>query len=236
MRVLLRSELLKVRTIRTHLWLALATLGLVLIASISVSASTNAITTPADDRAVAQIAAIALVFSLIVGIIVMAGEVTHGTMTQTLLAGPVRERVLIAKALVAAPLGIGLALLAELLVLAITVPGASLNFHNARLVFLGILVGAPLAAALGVGLGAVVKSQGSGIGASLVWLLVGENIVRLISDSGSRYSPGSAFAALASGQRTAHDLLGMGAGAAASVLWTAVFICGGLLVFLGRDV
>ena len=40
---LLRSELLKVRTVRTLLWLALATVGLVVIASISVSASTEAI-------------------------------------------------------------------------------------------------------------------------------------------------------------------------------------------------
>lgn len=233
---LLRSELVKVRTVRTHLWLALATVGLVLIASVSVSASSGAIKSAADDRAVARIAAIALVFSLIVGIIVMAGEATHGTVTQTLLATPVREQVVIAKAGLAALMAFGLALLAEVLVLAITVPGASLHFHNARSVFLGILIAAPLAGALGVGLGGVVKSQGSGIAASLVWLLIGENVVRLISQSGARYSPGSAFAALASGRHSGGDLLGMGAGAAASVVWTAVFVFVGLLVFLGRDV
>jgi ABC-2 type transport system permease protein len=236
MSALLRSELLKMGTIRTLLWLALATMGLVVIASISVAASTAAIRTPADDRAVAQIASIAVVFSLIVGIIVMAGEFTHGTVTQTLLATPVRERVVLAKAVVAAAIGAGLAVLAELLVLAITVPGASLDVHNARLVFLGVLVAAPLVGVLGVGLGGVVKSQGSGIAFSLVWLLVGENIVRLISESVARYSPGSAFAALTSGERTAHELLGMGAGAAASVAWTVVFVGLGLLVFVGRDV
>jgi ABC-2 type transport system permease protein len=236
MTALLRSELLKAQTVRTHLWLALATAALVVIASISVSASTGAIKSAADDRAVAQIAAIALVFSLIVGIIVMAGELTHGTVTQTLLATPVRERVLLAKAAVAALIAVGLALLAELLVLAITVPGASLDVHNARLVFLGILVAAPLVAVLGVGLGGVVKSQGSGIAASLVWLLIGEHIVLLIDESASRYSPARAFAALASGERSGHALLGMGAGAAASVVWTLVFVSLGLLVFLGRDV
>ena len=233
---LLRSELLKARTVRTHLWLALATVALVVIASVSVSASSGAIKSAADDRAVAQIAAIALVFSLIVGIIVMAGEVTHGTVTQTLLATPVRERVVLAKAGVAALIAIGLVLLAELLVLAITVPGASLDFHNARIVFLGILVAAPLVAALGVGLGGVVKSQGSGIAVGLVWLLIGEHIVVLIDESAARYSPARAFAALASGERSGHALLGMGAGAAASVVWTLVFVSLGLLVFLGRDV
>jgi ABC-2 type transport system permease protein len=236
MTAVLRSELLKARTIRTYLWLALATVALVVIAAISVSASSGAIKSASDDRAVAQIAAIALVFSLIVGIIVMAGEMTHGTVTQSVLATPVRERLVFAKVGVAALIGLGLALLAELLVLAITVPGASLHFHNARLVFLGILIAAPLVAALGVGLGGVVRSQGSGIAISLVWLLIGENIVRLISESGSRYSPGRAFAALASGQRSGHEVLGMGGGAAASVVWTVLFLLVGLFVFLGRDV
>jgi ABC-2 type transport system permease protein len=236
MSALLSSELVKVRTVRTHLWLALASIVLVVIACISVSASTGSIGSAADDRSVAQIAAIALVFSLIAGVIVMAGEFTHGTVTQTVLATPVRERVVLAKAVVAALIGIGLALLAELLVLAITVPGASLDFHNARLVFLGILIAAPLAGVVGVGLGAVVKSQGSGIAISLVWLLIGEHIVLLISESASRYSPGRAFAALASGERTGQVLLGMSAGAAASVAWAVAFVAFGLLVFLGRDV
>lgn len=236
MSALLRSELLKVRTVRTYFWLLLVSVVLVVIASISVSASTGSIGSAADDRSVAQIAAIALVFSLIVGVVVMAGEYTHGTVTQTLLATPVRERVILAKAVVAALIGIGLALVAELLVLAITVPGASLDFHNARLVFLGILLASPLAGVLGVGLGGAVKSQGSGIAVSLVWLLIGEHIVLLISESASRYSPGRTFAALASGDRTGNMLLGMSAGAAVSVAWALAFVSFGLLVFLGRDV
>ena len=121
-------------------------------------------------------------------------------------------------------IAIGFALVAELLVLAITVPGASLDFHNARLVFLGILIAAPLAAVLGVGLGGVVKSQGSGIAVSLVWLLIGEHIVLLISESASKYSPGRAFAALASGERSGHVLLGMSAGGLASVVWALAFV------------
>jgi ABC-2 type transport system permease protein len=236
MTAILRSELLKARTVRTHLWLALASVALVVMASISVAASSGTIGSAADDRSVAQIAAIALVFALLAGVVVMAGELTHGTVTQTLLATPVRERVVLAKMGVAVLIGTGLALLAEAFVLAITVPGASLDFHNARLVFLGILLAAPLTAVLGVGLGGVVRSQGSGIAVSLVWLLVGENIIPLISESGSRYTPARSFAALASGERSGDVLLGMGSGAVASILWAAAFVSFGLLVFLGRDV
>src|SRR2546422_3623497 len=163
MTALVRSELLKLRTVRTFLWITLASVALVVIASISVSASSGTIQSAADDRSVARIAAVALIFALIGGIVVMAGESTHGTITQTLLVIPVRERVVLAKVVVAALIALALAVLAELLVLVITVPGASLNFHNTRLVFLGVLIAAPLAGALGVGLGGVVKSQGSGI-------------------------------------------------------------------------
>jgi ABC-2 type transport system permease protein len=236
MKQLFAAELLKVRTVRMFLWIALASVALVLITAISVSASTNAIETPQDDRSVAQIAAIAVVFALISGIIVMAGEARHGTLTQTLLVSPVRERVLFTKTAVGALIGFALALLAEALVLLITVPGAGLHFHNARLVFLGVLIGAPLAGALGVGLGALVHAQGAAIALSLVWLLVGEHVAPLISRSAEKYTPGRTFGALASGDRTGEGLLGMTAGGVAAGVWAALFVTAGLLAFLGRDV
>jgi ABC-2 type transport system permease protein len=233
---LLRAELVKITTVRTLLWLALANLALLVITALSVSASDSSIQTPDDDRAVAQIAAIAVVFALISGILVMAGEATHGTITQTLLVTPVRERVLAAKAIVGAALGFVLALVAEGIVLLITIPGASLSVHNARLVLLGVLIGAPLAGALGVGLGAVVHAQGAAIAMSLIWLLIGENLAPVISESGAKYTPGRSFAALASGERVGSELLGMSAGGVAAAVWAAVFLAAGLLAFLGRDV
>jgi ABC-2 type transport system permease protein len=233
---LLRAELVKVRTVRTLLWVVLANLALLLITAFSVSASDSSIQTAEDDRSVAQIAAIALVFALISGIIVMAGEATHGTITQTLLVTPIRERVLVAKAIVGALIGLVLAVLAEAIVLAVTVPGASLDVRNARLVLLGVLVGAPLAGALGVGLGAVVHAQGAAIAMSLVWLLIGEHLAPLVSESAGKYTPGRAFGALASGDRIGHQLLGMGAGGVAAAVWAALFLVAGLLALLGRDI
>jgi ABC-2 type transport system permease protein len=234
---LVRAELLKISTVRTYLWVLLATSVFVIIAAASVSASGGSISSAQDDRSVAQIAGIALVFALIAGILLMAGEGTHGTITQTLLVTPVRARVLLAKAAVAALVGIVLALVAEALVLAITIPGASLDTHNARSVLVGILVGAPLVGALGVGFGAVVGAQGPAIAISLVWLLIGESIVTVLSSSAARYTPAKAFAALASGSRHgAGDLLGIGGGGLASALWTGIFLAAGLLTLLGRDV
>jgi ABC-2 type transport system permease protein len=233
---LLRAELLKIRTVRTFLWIALADVALVLITAVSVAASESAIHGPEDDRAIAHIAAVAIVLALIGGIVVVGGEAKHGTITQTLLVTPVRESVLLVKAAVAAVIGLALAVLSEALVLAITIPGAGLDVDNARRALVGILIAAALAGALGAGLGAVVHAQGAAITISLVWLLVGENLVAVVSGSATKHTPGRTFAALASGEPTGGDLLGMGAGAVGAGVWTALFLAAGLLTFLGRDV
>jgi ABC-2 type transport system permease protein len=233
----LRSEWVKLVTTRTFLWIALADLALVVITSISVAASSDTIDNASDDRSVAQIAAVSVLFALVVGIVEMAGESTHGTITQTLLVTPVRERVFAAKAVAAAFVGLVLAVVSDAVVLLITVPGAGLSVHNARATLVGVLVAAPLAAMLGVGLGAVVRGQGGGIAIALIWLLVGENLMPLISRDATRYVPGRAFAALASGSRHGSDVvLGMGAGAVAAAAWTAVFVAFGLFLLVGRDV
>jgi ABC-2 type transport system permease protein len=156
----LRSEWLKLRTTRVLLWIGLVDAALVCITAISVAASSGSIDSPADDRSIAQIAGAAAVFALVLGIVVMAGESTHGTITQTLLVTPVRERVLAAKIVVAALVAVALVLLSEALVLIITVPGAGLSVHNARPTLLGVLLAGPLAAVLGVGLGAIARGQG----------------------------------------------------------------------------
>jgi ABC-2 type transport system permease protein len=231
----IRSELVKLMTVRTFLWIGLVNVGLVALTAL-VSASTASLETPDDHRAAAQIAGTALVLALIAGIVVMGGEATHGTITQTLLVTPVRERVLLAKVAVGSLIGLTLAVTAEVLVLVLLVPGASLDFHEARLALLGILIGAPLAGALGVGLGAVVHAQGAAIGISLAWLLIGEALTPAISDSATKYTPGRTFGALASGNTTGGDVLGMAAGGIATAVWAAVFVAAGTLALLGRDV
>jgi ABC-2 type transport system permease protein len=236
MSMLLRSEVVKIMTVRTFLWIVLANVGLLLITAFSVSASEGTLSSASDDRAAAQIAAVSVVFALMAGIVIMAGEASHGTITQTLLVTPLRPRVLASKAVVAAAVGFVLAVVSEVLMLAITVPGASLDVDNARPVLVGIVIAAPLAGALGVGLGAAVHAQGTTIAISLIWLLVGENLATLVLHDDAKYTPGRAFAALTSGDRTGGELLGMVQGGVASAVWTAVFLAAGLLALLGRDV
>jgi len=229
---LLQSEALKVLTVRSFLWLALANVGLVLAASLTQVFTAN-INSAEDSRSAAQIASLSMLLALIGGIIVMASEATHGTITHTLLVTPVRERVLLAKVVIAAGLGLVFAVIAELLTVVVV---TDLDLHDARLVLLGTLIGAPLAAALGVGLGAVFQSQGSAITVSLLWLLIGEGFAALLWGDSEKYTPGRAFGSLVTGVASQEGMLSMAVGGFAAALWATVFLGVGGLVLVRRDV
>jgi ABC-2 type transport system permease protein len=236
---LFAAEWVKVTTVRTFLWVALADIGFVLIISIATIASSGEIQTAQDARGAAQIASLALVLGLIAGILVTAGESTHGTITQTLLVAPVRERVLLVKAVVGAALSLGLVVLAAALVLVVFVPGASLEVHDARLVLLGTVIAAPIVGGLGVGVGMILRGQGAAITASLLWLLIGENFLPVISKVAAPYSPGRAVAALVSGDRNGNEsayLLGVAKGGFVALLWTVVALTIAAVVLSRRDI
>ena len=237
MRRLVHAEVLKVFTVRTLLWLALGESAFVVVALVARVVTFKGTHDAAVDRGTAQHAAASILFALLAGMLIMASESTHGTITQTFLVAPVRERVVAAKVLVAAAAGAALAVLAEVLTIAIGAPGGILDVGNASLVFVGILVGAALAAALGTGLGAIFRGQGSAIAVALVWLLVGESLVAAAVGHGVRFFPGHVFAATARGLRSGTgDVLGTWSGAAVAALYAAAFVAAGTALLSRRDV
>jgi len=237
-RNLVQAELLKLRTVRSLLWITLGMLVLVGISVISVVASSDAIQDASRDRSIARISAIAVVFALLQGIIVMGAEGTHGTITQTFLVAPVRERVLAAKALVAAVVGIGLAVAAEVLTVVVAAPGLSLSVHDARYVLIGVLIAGAAAGALGVGLGALFHRQGPAIITAFLWLLIGESVLAIGLRDGVRFLPAHVFAATVAGtvHGSASDLLGAWPGALGAVLYAVAFLIVGSARLSRRDV
>jgi ABC-2 type transport system permease protein len=244
----LAAEVLKIRTVRSGYWLVLSMAVLVALPVISVLASDAAETLAelGEQRQIIRIAATADVFALLLGIVLIGGELRHGTITQTFLVEPVRERVLAAKAVLGAVLGCALALTAVGLVLVIAIPwlagnGIDLELGDGELqrVILGIVLAGVLAGALGVGWGALFRGQGSAVAAALIWLLIGENVLRVALGEHREYSPGSAFAAVVSGSRSASaddDVLGMWPGTALALAYTLAFLVAGTLVLSRRDV
>jgi ABC-2 type transport system permease protein len=244
----LAAEVLKLRTIRSGYWLAVSMAGLVALPLISVlaSESENVLAELGEQRSIVRIAAIGDVFALLLGIVLIGSELGHGTITQTFLVEPVRERVLAAKAVLGAIVGCAFAAAALALVIVIATPWLAgddidleLGDPALRRVVVGILIAGALAGALGVGWGALFRGQGSAIGAALVWLLIGENVLGVALGDARKYSPGSALAATVSGSRTQNSddaLLGMWPGTVLAVAYTVAFVAAGMVIMSRRDV
>ena len=235
---LVAAELLKLRTVRTLMWVTLSMLVLVAIPVISIAASSGSTTSAGDDRSVARVAAVAVVFAVVLGVAIFGAEGSHGTITQTLLVAPARERVLAAKAIVAAALGLALGILAELVVVAVSVPGVALDVHNARGVLGGVLFSCMAAGILGVGVGALFHRQGPAIVVTLLWLLIAESILVVALRDNVRYLPAHVFAAAVAGGDAggAGDLVRAWPGVVGAGLYAVAFLAAGAAAFARRDV
>jgi ABC-2 type transport system permease protein len=226
---LVAAELLKVRTTRLLLWLGLLILGLeVLVIALHVSQNSPAeLAQASNQRDVVSIAAVSALVSLILGIVASAGEFANGTIGQTFLVAPVRERVAAAKLLAAAMAGAGLALGACVFAWALTallLKGRSVAVHlgsgrSLRLVA-GIVLAAAIAGALGVGFGSLVRRQTAAIVVALVWLLVGEPLLGIANVD--RYGPGRAVASVVEAGNQGSELLGFGAGLGVALVYVVV--------------
>ena len=143
--------------------------------------------------------------ALLLGILGMAGEFRHQTVTQTFLVTPDRGRVVAAK-LVAYPLA-GIALTLAILAFTAAVAtgwlaakGITPSLLDARLgrVLLGAVLAAGLWALVGVGVAALVRNQVAALVGVAVWVLVVEGLLMSLLNAPSlgKWLPSAAAAAL----------------------------------------
>ena len=209
MTTLVRIELLKLRTTRLSYGLLFAAAGLTLGFSLleATRAGTSAVaplSTAAGLSAVITGGTLALLLATVLGVTVSSGEFRHGTATATYLAVPQRNRVLAAKCVAAACAGAVFGLVGWLIA-----TGVGLGFVASdgyaepigagtmvRYAAGHVLAGA-LLAAIGVGLGSLIRSQLAAVMGVFVWAIVIESVVGNLYNAVQPYLPYTAATTLA---------------------------------------
>ena len=254
---LVRAELVKLRTTRL-VYIGLA--ATVLVAALSV---VNGLTgagrgdNPAlgpDSLRQAVEGTPASFFSIIVlilAILAMAGEFHHQTATQTFLVTPKRDRVVAAKLMTYASVGLAFAALALVVTLAMALPWlaaegveVSLLDGEVGLRVVGVLASTALYGVIGVGLGALLRNQTAAVAAAAMWVMGIEGILlsvletfnRGLGDDVGRWLPGLAAHSLARGSSAEAGLLSAWAGGLLFAAYGVAFAIIGSRFVVRRDV
>jgi ABC-type transport system involved in multi-copper enzyme maturation permease subunit len=240
----LRAELVKATTTRLLLWYAVGLLGFLVLA-LSIHIATDDPGNLAElsaQRSIFEVAGLVAVVAVLIGAVLMTGEYAHGTINQSFLAVPARERLLAAKLGAVLLVVLALAVLTDVATLVIVElwfrgRGVTLHVGSGTIApLLGALGASLLAGAIGLGLGALLRRQTGVIVAILLWLLIGEAVINA-AGSVARYSPGHVLGAVVGAHAAgSHDSLAVWAAVAAGLVYAAVFCAAGLLATLGSDV
>lgn len=243
----LRSELLKQRTTWTNAGLLL---GLVILVLFVVLLHGFGLAAENVDSTSKQITVLfgwgevlGVLFAALLGAMSITGEIRHGTIRPTFLVTPERRRVVAAKIWASMLIGCGFGLVAG--AVAVGVGTATLRARGIdirldagdyALLVAGGATAAALWAAIGVGLGAVVRNQVPALVGICAWLLFVENLLvgdlAGVGDVG-RLLPGAAGKAI-SGQDPG-TLLAPGIGLILLTLYAAAAAVAGCLATARRD-
>lgn len=250
MRDVIHAELLKLRTTRMFWANALAALVFVPISVATAILTAGgqgggaaALDTSEGIRNVFAAASSGSIIVLVIGILVMAGEFRHNTATSTFLVSPNRRQVVGAKLAASALVGVGIAVVAAALTLAIALPWLAVeNVHvdlfsgDVGIVLLGAIAATALYALVGVGVGSLIRNQTTAVVVAVVWVMVVEGILVSFAPDVGRWLPGGAAATL-SGAATANgNLLPMWAGALLFTAYGLAFAAAGVRFVVRRDV
>lgn len=254
MTALVRTELEKLRTTRLVYGMLAGTLALAVLGVVAAVLSAGAVEeiaaleTRQGIRNVLGAASAGVFFVLVLGVLGMAGEFRHATATQVFLVTPRRGRVVLAKLVAYALVGLVFGVLASVLTVAIAVPwlaarDVSLSLADADVwvVLGGSLAISALYGALGVSVGALLRNQVAAVLLALAWVLVIENIlIALLGaadlDAVGRWLPGAAAAAVTGQQVPGIELLPAWAGGLVLLAYTVVFAAFGLRLVVRGDI
>jgi len=244
---LIAAEFLKLRTTRTFFAFLIACAALVLVPTILICALANFDEDPIEPL-LFFIGSLIQTFSLLIGILAATTEFRHGTITPSLLVVPNRIRLMTSKLIAATLTGLAIGLVSTVLIVVIVaVFGSMRDFPTDEIGRGSLIIGGTLVcglyAALGVGLGALVRNQVGAIVGALVYMFVLEPLASgLLSLSDSldgfmpKYSLGAVSSWLAGVSPDTEVLLEQFPAGLLLTLYAAIFIAAGLYMLRRRDV
>lgn len=203
---LLYGEARKLLTVRTPVGLVIGAVLVVCLGTLStvMSLEPGSLSGPVHDQMFYFLTSITVgLFALILGMTSFTDEFRHGTVISTFLAQSSRSRVLIAKTLISMLVAASMAVLAiaSMVGLASTLAGVKdgevLIDRSDLAAFLGLILAAAAWAAIGTGLGALIRNQIAATVGGLVWVLIFENVGSGFLGEAIRFLPGQAAHALA---------------------------------------
>jgi ABC-type transport system involved in multi-copper enzyme maturation permease subunit len=200
-----RTELFKIRTARMSLGLLGLAAALTFLVTVIFAAQeggkSGSITVPSLSsevglRAILTNTGFGMLVATVFGTIMASGEFRHKTATDTYLDEPHRARVLIAKLIASLPAGAVFGLVAATIATGVGLTFAAANGYNVALAAstiarfaAGAILASALMAAVGVGIGSLIRSQIGAIIAVFVWGLGVEQITGGLSRSIVPYLP-----------------------------------------------
>jgi ABC-2 type transport system permease protein len=240
---LVSAEIFKLRTTRTFYGIVGGALGLVLVIVILVSALVDFSSSDRPVNDMMGVAGLVQAFVLVLGILSITSEFRHGTITPSLLVVPDRIKLTLAKLGASVLTGLALGLVATGLTALIVKGIGSIRDFNTSGDVLKLVVGGTLAtglwAALGLGIGALVRNQVGAIVGSLVYLFVLESLIGIIpglDDFVPKYGLGGVSNALSGVNSGDSDILGQVPGGLLFAAYCAVFLIAGLTMMRRRDI
>jgi ABC-2 type transport system permease protein len=241
---LLAGEMIKVRTTRTALGFGIAAI-LLTLANALITILAGDPTELTDKRSALNFGGAISVVLLLFGAVGATGEFRHRTLAPAVLIAPDRFRLVLARIAAYSVTALIFGLVMALVTLVIGVAllpgqgGPDLSAGDYAEIIGGGLIAVVLSAAIGVGLGTLVRNQVAAVVGILVWLsilepLLAALIVELgLVDEAGRYTLGETLGRVGMG---GDDQMGLAASALLLLGWAVVTCAAGALLDRARDV
>jgi hypothetical protein len=236
---LIHGEMIKVRTTRTALGFALTILALTLL-WVLLSFLADDPTSLEAKRTAINVTPLPLAIPLLLfGVVGATGEYRHRTLAPAVLIAPDRIRLTLARLIAYAltALAIGVIIVAITLLIAVALLGSTsgpdLGGEDFQRMIFGTLIASVLSVALGVGVGLLVKNQVAAVISTLVWIMIGVQLIQLIDEDLPNYTTPPATVALGG---SLDGEVSWSQGLIVMLAWAAVFLVLGLLADQRRDI